>query len=176
MTIPRNRKEVLPVAALTAAMILVLCVSAFSQPASVECSVMSNSVPENTLYHRLHRIAEQQKRPTLMQRIIAEQMRLGLTSNNVLNINAMDVLDPVHGRIARERKTENHYDGDQGREYADHLRDNGHGARGASLGSFVQIGDALPVIEAPSIVPDDASEAQQVQHTLDTLQKVQRDG
>lgn len=148
------------VSVLTAAMIAVLCVSAFSSPvASMELRMSQSS--ENALADFLSKIAEAPRRPTLMERIVAEQMRRGLTTNNVLNINAMDVLDPVHHRTHRERATEQDYDGDMGREYSDHLRDNGISARSASVGTFVQIADALPKIEAPSIVAEFPDQTEQ---------------
>jgi hypothetical protein len=45
------------------------------------------------------------------------------------------------------------YDGDGGREYDDYLRDN-NPRIGCSFGDWKKIGDVLPVIEAPSIVPE----------------------
>lgn len=141
-------------AALTAAMLVVLTVSAFSVPvASVE-SVMSS---------------EQSHKPFLsfLDRLIAEQHRRGLSDGKTLDINAMDALDPVHRRAARSRHLENDYDGDLGRDHADALRDNGRplpvsGGNDAHNNSWIKLGDApafaeatadkLPVIEAPSIV------------------------
>jgi len=94
--------------------------------------------------------------------LIADQMRRGLTHGNVLNINAMDELDPVHDRATRNAHVEQDYDGDLGREHADHMRDNGAGGRCATVaGTFIQIADALPVIEAPSIVTEIPEQAEQ---------------
>lgn len=75
------------------------------------------------------------------------------------------------GRIIHAN--ENDYDGDLGREHDDHMRDNGYGAGSSSLGSFVQIADALPVIEAPSIVAELPDEAEQ---TVEYLAKGESEG
>lgn len=90
-----------------------------------------------------------------MEALVAEQMRRGLTTGNVLNINAMDALDPVHYRAGQHPEREFDYDGDGGREHDEYMRDNGAGGRSATVaGTFVPIADALPVIEAPSIVTE----------------------
>lgn len=120
-----------------AAVTLELCVPV----ASTELRVMS-SHPDNEFYRAMIRLRD------------------SLSGQRVININAIDPLDPVHYRAHREARTEFDYDGDMGREHADYMRDNGHGAASVA-GSFVQIADALPVIEAPSIVAELPEQAEQ---------------
>lgn len=96
---------------------------------------------------------------TFMDRVIEDQMRRGLTTNNVLNINALDELDPVHYRTERASRDQGEadHDGDMGREQQDYDRDNGrlHLRGGSGIAPWRQIADALPTIEAPSIAPDE---------------------
>jgi hypothetical protein len=126
-----------------AAVTMELCVPV----ASTERSVMSDqSVPENTLHHRLNELRRQQDEARFLRMWNAP---------GVFNINALDELDPVHVRASKNPEREFDYDGDMGREHDDYLRDNGAGRTSTSIaGSFVQIADALPVIESPSIVAE----------------------
>lgn len=55
---------------------------------------------------------------------------------------------------------ETEYDGDLGHSYADTMRDNGRPSPVAGT-TFIQIADALPVIESPSIAADIPETAQQ---------------
>lgn len=70
----------------------------------------------------------------------------------------------TYGSAGHNHPSENDYDGDNGREYHETLRDNGlmsrPGGRPVHAGSFVQIGDALPLIESPSLVPEDGARAE----------------
>jgi len=91
-----------------------------------------------------------------MDAIIADQMRRGVTRNNVLNISAMDEYDPVHFRREAQQRDQGEadYDGDMGREQADIDRDNGRHGAGFVAPAWQQLATALPEIAAPSIVPD----------------------
>lgn len=115
----------------------------------LECVTMSDdSVPENTLSHRLNEIRRQQQD--------ARFLRLW-NAPGVFNINALDELDPVHVR-RNDCQNENSYDGDGGRDYEDHMRANGVRVSASNQSDWTQIGDALPVIEAPSIVAEQPSD------------------
>lgn len=136
---------------LTAAMIALLAIAAVKQArsepvrvsqsvASLECVPMSDQA-QSTLNFLAWTDA-----------MIARQRRAGLTTGDVLNINALDQFDPVHVRNADSRG-ELDCDGDLGRQHDDYQRDNGVGAsRGTVAGAFVRLAAALPVIAAPSIV------------------------
>lgn len=74
-----------------------------------------------------------------------------------ININAMDDHDPVHWRHRRNRPSaDNSYDGDEGREHSEYMRDNGQLALsgGRGIAPWRQIADALPTVESPSIAAD----------------------
>lgn len=69
--------------------------------------------------------------------------------------------------IDRHPEREFDHDGDLGREHFETMRDNRTGG-GSSIKPWVQIADALPVIEAPSIAPTTHPEHQPVQRSDDT--------
>lgn len=118
---------------------LALSAFVFCNPVALESRVMSYQRRDKQFLSVLDQLWQAQGRPRF------------------IDINAMDELDPVHYRKTdcQGERAENDYDGDGGREHSEYMRDNGRGSSRATVaGTFVQIADALPRIEAPSIVPE----------------------
>lgn len=167
MLSPSNHSRICT-AALTAAMIVVLTVSALRPvPASVEFVTMS---PLSEMLNRFAKSAAQSARASEARIYVnhetddlgypmcgcadCREVSARMNTSFILQVFAGHH-DPDRLPLFSDLHGEQDYDGDMGREHSDHMRDNGKGARSATVaGTFIQIADALPVIEAPGIVPD----------------------